>query len=673
MLDAAAAALDARRHGALRDLRRLRRERAPRAASDRSGCSHSFARTAPGSSGPNCLGIAVPRTRPERDVRAPRAPAGTIGFSSQSGALGLALLEKAAERSLGFSAFVSIGNKADVSSNDLLEWWEDDDATDLVLLYLESFGNPRAFARIARARRPPEADPRPEGRVDVRRLARRRLAHRRARRLRDGRRRAVPPGRRAARRHARGAGRRRRAALDASRSRAAAASASSRTPAASGSSAPTPARRRGSSCPSSRPRRRAALLATVLPARGQPRQSGRPARLGHRRDLRGRAAAAARRPERRRGDRRSSSRRSSPAPTRSRARSARRRRPTPREARDRRRRQRRRHPAALRERRLAGGRASPTPSRRRGRSRFAADRAEWLRRPAGARPPSSTGSTATCARGRRARRSSGRATAGSTPTQLARCSRPTASRSSPSGSRATAEDAVEAARRARLSGRREDGGGRGCTRPSVGGVALDLRDERQVRDAVERIGAPRDRPAVSSTGGVELLAGVVQDPVFGPLVAFGPGGVFAELIGDAGFRLAPLTDVDADELVHGGKAGRLVAGFRGAPPADAGALADLVAPARPARRRDPRGRRARPQPGSRGAGRLRRGRRARPRRARSTARIGSRAGDPTVGLAGSIPRAHDSLIRGSAPAARGTRPRETCVRLSAGIWIPVAG
>ena len=65
------------------------------------------------------------------------------------------------------------------------------------------------------------------------------------------------------------------------------------------------------------------------------------------------------------------------------------------------------------------------------------------------------------------------------------------------------------------------------------------------------------QPYVS--GGAELLAGVVQDPVFGPLVAFGPGGVLAELIGDAGFRLAPLTDVDAEELVLGGKAGRLVA------------------------------------------------------------------------------------------------------------------
>jgi hypothetical protein len=68
----------------------------------------------------------------------------------------------------------------------------------------------------------------------------------------------------------------------------------------------------------------------------------------------------------------------------------------------------------------------------------------------------------------------------------------------------------------------------------------------------------------------------VQDPVFGPLVAFGPGGVLAELIGEASFRIAPLTDVDAQELVTEGKAGRLVRGFRGAPAADTDALVDLV-------------------------------------------------------------------------------------------------
>jgi acyl-CoA synthetase (NDP forming) len=78
------------------------------------------------------------------------------------------------------------------------------------------------------------------------------------------------------------------------------------------------------------------------------------------------------------------------------------------------------------------------------------------------------------------------------------------------------------------------------------------------------------------TGGTELLAGVVQDPVFGPIVAFGPGGVLAELIGSANFALAPLTDVDAAELLETGKAARLVAGWRGAPAADAAALEDLL-------------------------------------------------------------------------------------------------
>src|SRR5205085_1004078 len=100
--------------------------------------------------GPNCLGISSAATRLNATF-APRAfPAGSIGFSSQSGALGLAVLERGEERELGLSAFVSIGNKADVSSNDLLEWWGEDESTELVMLYLESFGNPRAFARIAR-------------------------------------------------------------------------------------------------------------------------------------------------------------------------------------------------------------------------------------------------------------------------------------------------------------------------------------------------------------------------------------------------------------------------------------------------------------------------------------------------------------------------------------------
>jgi acyl-CoA synthetase (NDP forming) len=75
---------------------------------------------------------------------------GRMGFFCQSGALGVAVLGEAARRGIGVSTFVSAGNRADVSGNDLLQYWESDDATDVVLLYLESFGNPRKFARLAR-------------------------------------------------------------------------------------------------------------------------------------------------------------------------------------------------------------------------------------------------------------------------------------------------------------------------------------------------------------------------------------------------------------------------------------------------------------------------------------------------------------------------------------------
>jgi acetyl coenzyme A synthetase (ADP forming)-like protein len=102
--------------------------------------------------GPNCMGLlnANPALRLNASF-SPIFPApGHVGLSSQSGALGLAILALAASRGVGLSTFVSVGNKADVSSNDLLEYWEEDEATRVILLYLESFGNPRRFARLAR-------------------------------------------------------------------------------------------------------------------------------------------------------------------------------------------------------------------------------------------------------------------------------------------------------------------------------------------------------------------------------------------------------------------------------------------------------------------------------------------------------------------------------------------
>ena len=102
--------------------------------------------------GPNCLGMinTDPAVRMNASLAAVVPPAGRIGFFCQSGALGVAILADAAQRGLGLSTFVSAGNRADVSGNDLLQYWHGDDRTEVVLLYLESFGNPRKFARLAR-------------------------------------------------------------------------------------------------------------------------------------------------------------------------------------------------------------------------------------------------------------------------------------------------------------------------------------------------------------------------------------------------------------------------------------------------------------------------------------------------------------------------------------------
>ncbi len=102
--------------------------------------------------GPNCLGLL--NTDVETNLNASLAPAmppvGRIGFFSHSAALGIVILQYAGERGLGFSTFVSAGNRADVSGTDLLQYWEEDPATDIAMLYLEMFGNPRKFARVAR-------------------------------------------------------------------------------------------------------------------------------------------------------------------------------------------------------------------------------------------------------------------------------------------------------------------------------------------------------------------------------------------------------------------------------------------------------------------------------------------------------------------------------------------
>jgi acyl-CoA synthetase (NDP forming) len=102
--------------------------------------------------GPNCMGLlnGSDDVRMNGTFSTTFPKAGRVSMSSQSGALGLAVLEHVHDLGLGIATFISVGNKADISGNDLLLYWENDPDTDVILMYLESFGNPRKFSRIAR-------------------------------------------------------------------------------------------------------------------------------------------------------------------------------------------------------------------------------------------------------------------------------------------------------------------------------------------------------------------------------------------------------------------------------------------------------------------------------------------------------------------------------------------
>ena len=102
--------------------------------------------------GPNCMGLlnTDPAVRLNATFSPAYPPRGSVAMSTQSGALGLAILDYAKRLDIGISSFVSVGNKADVSGNDLIQYWADDPNTSVILLYLESFGNPKKFSEIAR-------------------------------------------------------------------------------------------------------------------------------------------------------------------------------------------------------------------------------------------------------------------------------------------------------------------------------------------------------------------------------------------------------------------------------------------------------------------------------------------------------------------------------------------
>jgi acetate---CoA ligase (ADP-forming) len=515
--------------------------------------------------GPNCLGIAVAEPRLNATFGPRALPPGKVGFSSQSGALGLAVLERAAERRLGLSAFVSIGNKADISSNDLLEYWEDDPHTDVVLLYLESFGNPRKFARVAR------------------RVARTKPI----------------------------------VAMKAGRTAAGARAASSHTAALAGSEAavdalfqqagvlrvdtleelldfsgllasqPLPRGRNvgvltnagglGILCADACDAAGLALppladstvseLLGLLPAEasvsnpvdmlgsavGSTYQKAIPMLLkdpgldalivlfvppvvAGAEEV---AEAIARATEQAETvDKPVLACVISAAGT----------------------------PEGLLSAPVSAFAYPESAARALGR---AADRAEWLRRPQG-RGVELDGIDVDRARSGLRNDAERWLDSEEARELLDAYGIPLVAERTA----ASVDDAIAAADelgfpvvlKTALAG---------VHKTERGGVALDLRDAQAVRTAAERIGPPfLLQPLVS--GGVELLIGAVQDPVFGPLVALGPGGTLAELIGEASFRLAPLTDVDAEELVTQGKVGVLLAGYRGAPPADLGRVSDVV-------------------------------------------------------------------------------------------------
>ena len=518
--------------------------------------------------GPNCLGIEVGKIGMNATFASRPLPFGNIGFSSQSGALGLALLEAASGRGLGLSAFASIGNKADVSSNDLLEWWEDDEETDVVMLYLESFGNPRKFARVARrvARKKPI-------------LAMKSGVTRAGQKAASSHTAALAGSDTAVEALFHQAGVQRAATLE-ELVDAAVLFAHQPLPAGRRVAVLTNAGGLGILCadacesaglelPSLSPESETALAA-ILPSE---------ASVANPIDMLGSATAetyAAVLPiiladpkvdaviinfvppitatpdevaASIRGVLEQTQTDKTVLPVVMSSEGI---------------------PQALRDQDVAAFAYPESAARALGR---AAERAEWLRRPAGVVPElegldhAAAEDVIRTALGDAGDRWLG---AGEARALLESYGIPVV----PERVVDTVEDAVAAAEELGYPVVVKSAVA-GAHKTETGGVALDLRDADAVREAVERIGTPvLLQPMIK--GGAELLAGIVQDPTFGPLVAFGPGGTNAELIGEACFRIAPITDADADELVRKGKAGKLIAGWRGAPPADERAVADLL-------------------------------------------------------------------------------------------------
>ena len=477
--------------------------------------------------GPNCFGVAVPGIGLDATFASRHPAPGIAGLVMQSGGLGFALADRLSRLGVGVSSFASVGSKLDVSSNDLLLWWEQDQATKLAVLYIESFGNPRKFARTARR---------------VSRTLPLLTVH------------AGQPaaGLRAAGSHTAAATTPlvtqealfRQAGIIATKDLGelvdvAALLASQRAPwrpnvaiisnvGGAGVLAADACTEQGLTVHrlTGDTRRSAALPGT---GEWSGDRSGGHDRHGHRRRVPPRAGDGRRR---RRGGRR----------------------PGPGAAHRRHRRPDRGHP-----RRRRPGPARGRPARSGG-----------SRPVAGASTGSGASSkTASSPAALRLSRSRGpRHWRGPRPTGLADRARPV-----------TCAEFGDVRSCARATG---PGAGLTCTatRRAAGCRPARVAALRPATSDLASL-APATRCATEARSarrnrGTEVIIGVVQEPVFGPLVVFGLGGVATDVLADRAARLAPLTDADADELIRSIRSAPLLLGFRGSPPADLTALQDLL-------------------------------------------------------------------------------------------------
>jgi acetyl coenzyme A synthetase (ADP forming)-like protein len=523
--------------------------------------------------GPNCMGII--NTDPAVRLNATFSPVtpveGRVAFSTQSGALGLAILDYVRQLNLGISTFVSVGNKADVSGNDLIQYWADDSRTEVILLYLESFGNPRRFAQIARrvaGRKPVVAVKSGRSRAGARAASSHTGAlaasdavvdalFRQAGVIRTATleelfdvaalvaHQPLPTGGRVA--VLSNAGGPAILAADACEAQrlelaplgdATVGELRQLLPAAA--SLGNPVDMLASATPDHYERATRILLADdnvdsllvifIPPLVTQPGEVARAIAAG---------AAGATKPVL----------------------------------------------ANFISSRGAPPELAPIPSYLFPEAAVTAlaratGYGAWRRRPKGVVPqlegvrPDTVRAIADAALAR----GGGWLTPEEAQALVGAVGIATAAARMAPGEEAAAAAAREVGYPVALKA----AGPEIVHKTEIGGVVLDVRDEPSLREAWRALRA-RAGDAMTAAlvqqmvpGGVELLVGAVLDPTFGPLVACGSGGVLVDLLGDTTFRLHPLTDLDAAEMVESLKSVRLLRGYRGHAPADERALVDVL-------------------------------------------------------------------------------------------------